>query len=671
MRKTDLQTQRGTAPSLLQEGLAFLEAAPPTHVHGDILGSSTASGVEPYFDSQTVVTRDSQDQPLSRYRDRVWDLSSMNMDGMHTSCNLYFFEAQALSVSPEASRPELAALIREQQKALLWLHIDTGRQRASRTTVTSNNTLTRLAQGAYQRGVTLFDLFCEPEMLGEESAELNSNYAQSARALLRTLWRHRDFLKIRVEVHQKRLSETIRRSAPSKETKNQTPIIPSRIYCAILGSLLDSLDVLERDLDTLLDAYRQERAATLYAPENLSPGKLSMHRNIQLEEVHKVMRTKGCGHASLRGFIAGELSFVQLKLMNLVIAFTGMRIGEARILPLKGVLEEVDYGGALHYVLNGYTHKLNGGRKKPASWVTSREGYRAILLAKRISSTVLDVLKNYIPGTDDDAFLFCTLDNPYKKAGAPPIYKRLNDQLIPSICPIVTQADIDELNAMELERNWLREGIKVGNPWPLTFHQYRRSLSVYAHRSGMVSLPALKGQLQHITDEMRAYYSDGFCRAVNLVFDKDHFSHEWTAAKAESSFLAYSMALLFSDEDLIGQVSGRGAARMAKTVSSRSRQETLKLFRDGKLAYRETVLGGCTAVEGCDHTPLEPIPWDCVEKDCPNAVVFGKRLGMLIKTQETVVATLAKEDQGSVEHRLEVDHLRVLLKARQKFLEAE
>ena len=101
--------------------------------------------MEPYFDSQTVVTRDSQDQPLSRYRDRVWDLSSMNMDGMHTSCNLYFFEAQALSVSPEASRPELAALIREQQKALLWLHIDTGRQRASRTTVTSNNTLTRLA----------------------------------------------------------------------------------------------------------------------------------------------------------------------------------------------------------------------------------------------------------------------------------------------------------------------------------------------------------------------------------------------------------------------------------------------------------------------------------------------------------------------------------------------
>ncbi|HGO6119834.1 TPA: hypothetical protein ACK3SN_007230, partial [Burkholderia cepacia] len=39
----------------------------------------------------------------------------------------------------------------------------------------------------------------------------------------------------------------------------------------------------------------------------------------------------------------------------------------------------------------------------------------------------------------------------------------------------------------------------------------------------MVSLPALKGHLQHVTDEMRVYCSDGFCRAVNLVFDKEHF----------------------------------------------------------------------------------------------------------------------------------------------------
>jgi hypothetical protein len=108
---------------------------------------------------------------------------------------------------------------------------------------------------------------------------------------------------------------------------------------------------------------------------------------------------------------------------------------------------------------------------------------------------------------------------------------------------------------------------------------------------------------------------------------------------------------------------------MQQVVSVRSKAETLKLFRDGKLAHRETPLGGCTAVESCDLTPLEPIPWDCLAKDCANAVVFGKRLSLLIKTQETVVATLEKDECGSVEHRLEMDHLRVLLKARQRLTE--
>ncbi|WP_018313800.1 hypothetical protein [Cupriavidus sp. UYPR2.512] len=626
--------------------------------------------MESYFDPQAVVTLDPDGEPLSHYGDRRWDLRSMSTDGGQTPHFLSFFETQALSVPPKIGRPDLAALIREQQKALLWLHMDAGRQRAQKTMLQAGRALNRLARGAYRRGISLFELFCDPQVLGEESAELNSGYAKTARALLRTLWRHRDFLKIGLEVRLKQLVEVIKQSAPEDAEGSQTPIIPSRIYCAILAGLLGGLDEIERGLDTLLDAYRRERSSTLNAPKGLTENQLNKHRDKQLREVREAMRARGWSEGSLHNFVAGEIIGIQLRLMNLVIAFTGMRVAEAQILPLKGVLEEVEHRGSVHHVVNGYSHKLNGGRKKPASWVTSRDGHRAILLAQRVATAILEVLIDGDPAIDDAALLFCSTANPYRKQSTSNIYTRLHDELIPDICAVITQADIDELNAMELERNWLREGIEVGKPWPLTFHQYRRSLSVYAHRSGMVSLPALKGQLQHITDEMRAYYSDGFCRAVNLVFDKEHFSHEWNAAKSESSFLAYSLALLFSDEDLIGEIGGRGAARLHQTVSSRPKEETLKLFRDGKLAYRETVLGGCIAVEDCNHTPLEPIPWDCLEKDCANAVVFEKRLGLLIRTQETVVATLASTEAGSVEHRLEADHLQVLLKARKHLMEA-
>jgi hypothetical protein len=223
------------------------------------------------------------------------------------------------------------------------------------------------------------------------------------------------------------------------------------------------------------------------------------------------------------------------------------------------------------------------------------------------------------------------------------------------------------LNRLELDRSWQRDGIEVGNRWPLAFHQLRRSLSVYAHRSGMVSLPALKAQLQHITDEMRAYYADGYSRAVNLVFDKDHFSHEWNAAKAESSFFGFAMGLLFCNEDLMGQ----GAERMAGTVSNRTRQDTLQLFKQGKLAYRETVLGGCVSTEECKAQPLEPIPIECLETNCMNLVVFSKRLDHVIRSQETVVAMLERDEPGSVEHRLEADNLRVMLKARRQLKEGK
>ncbi|WP_429259875.1 hypothetical protein [Paraburkholderia sp. GAS334] len=595
----------------------------------------------------------------------------MSTDGGQTASYLSFLETQPRLAPPQTGTLGLAALIREQQKALLWLHMDAGRQRAQKTTRQAGRTLNQLARGAHRRGISLFELFCDPQTLSEESAELSNGYAKTARALLTTLWRHRTFLKIELEVRLKQLLDVIKQSAPEDVECSQTPIIPSRIYCSILSGLLGSLDEIERDLETLLDAYRRERSWTLNAPKGLPENQLYKQREKELGDVREAMRARGWNEGTLQRFVEGEIFGIQLRLMNLVIALTGMRVAEVLILPLKGVLEEVEHRGSVHHVVNGYSHKLNGGRRKPASWVTTPDGHRAILLAQKVTSAILEVLEDGNPTNNDAALLFGSTANPYKKRNVGNMYTRMRDDLIPDICPVITQSDIDELNAMELERSWLREGIAVGKPWPLTFHQYRRSLSVYAHRSGMVSLPALKGQLQHITDEMRAYYSDGFCRAVNLVFDKEHFSHEWNAAKSESSFLAYSLALLFSDEDLIGEIGGRGAVRMQETVSSRSKDETLKLFRDGKLAYRETVLGGCIAVEGCNHTPLEPIPWDCLEKDCTNAVVFEKRLGLLIKTQETVVATLASTEAGSVEHRLEGDHLRVLLKARKRLTEAE
>lgn len=91
--------------------------------------------------------------------------------------------------------------------------MDAGRQRVLRTILQAGRTINRPTQGAVNRGISLFELFCNPQVPGEESAELSSSYANTMRALLRTLWRHYDFLKIGFEIHLKRLVEVTKESA--------------------------------------------------------------------------------------------------------------------------------------------------------------------------------------------------------------------------------------------------------------------------------------------------------------------------------------------------------------------------------------------------------------------------------------------------------------------------
>ena len=61
---------------------------------------------------------------------------------------------------------------------------------------------------------------------------------------------------------------------------------------------------------------------------------------------------------------------------------------------------------------------------------------------------------------------------------------------------------------------------------------------MYAHRSGLVTLPTLKRQLQHITQEMSMYYARGSAFAKGFIdTDKTHFAKEWAEAQGLSGYL--------------------------------------------------------------------------------------------------------------------------------------
>ncbi len=609
-----------------------------------------------FFPADMPVSYDTDGRIASQFGDISWNMSSMSTDGTSVK-TLYFYEADGLSPS------DLLLLIREQHKALFWLHMDAGKIRAWSTLRITNGALNTWCKIAVQRGVDLYTLLTNLEWVLEGAQDMNTVYVDLTSALLKTLWRHRQQLRPPADFKLKKLQETLNKEARSRPDSRQTPLIPSRVYCAILAALGDRMSYIEHELDTLLNAYTKNRALRHNKSKDFTKAQRAAFKATTridvLESMASLEYDQEKTHTRTQ-FIATRLTAHQMVLMLVVAAYTGMRISEVSILPLEDVLVEFEHLGSTHYELQGPTHKLHKGVKHPTTWITSHQGARAVRLAQRIAR-VIKQQHSKPPKAGQQALLFPSTINPYKSMAKASSYRSLTN-LREIICPVIDKADIEELDHLELARGWLRNDIEVGKRWPLAFHQLRRSLAVYAHRSGMVSLPALKAQLQHITQEMTSYYADGFSNAVNLVFDKQHFSHEWKAAKAESSYFAYALGILFSDSDMFG----RGAERMANTIESRSREDTLRLFEKNKLAYRETPLGGCVATEACKTEPLEPIPYHCLETNCVNMVVFGKRLEHIIRFQEMAVATLEKEDGGSVEHRLEVRHLEVLLKARER-----
>jgi len=617
---------------------------------------------QPYFDPLTVVTRNTSGEPLSHYGDDRWDFRAQSKDASSPQ-TIYLYQAPEIKVDQA-----LFGRIYEQHKALLWITTDRGGIKTFGTLSSYNSVAKVWCKIAYEKAVDLFTLLTDFEEVVAACNEMNSNELTATTALIQYLWKYRkELLPEGAQMQREKIIENIKAARLKLPEKRQTPLIPSQIYCTILGGLISGLDTIEHDINSLLIALRKSTESTAVFKKkypDATAQKIATVRGKALAETVECMRLLGWVEGSgktLHNFILGKITAYQIHLMHTVVAFSGMRVGEAHILPLNEISEAFQHRGQTHYLIKGYTHKLHRGVKTAAEWITIDQGQRAIEIAIRIGQTIL-ALHGKKPQKKQEPLLFPSISNPFKMITVM-AFSTGQKRLISAICPEITAEDIEELNQLDLARSWDRDGIEIGKRWPLAMHQLRRSLSVYAHRSGMVTLPALKAQLQHITDEMRMYYADGWSRAVNLVFERDHFSHEWNAAKTESTYfgLMGALQIAFDGQDVLF---GLGAQRMAQVISGRSREQTIALIKNGTIAYRETVLGGCVNTQECKTMPLDPINFECLESNCVNIVVHSKRLEMVIRTQENVVAQLVRDESGSVEQRLEAEHLKRMLRAR-------
>ena len=129
---------------------------------------------------------------------------------------------------------------------------------------------------------------------------------------------------------------------------------------------------------------------------------------------------------------------------------------------------------------------------------------------------------------------------------------------------LIKREDLEELAQSDPARDFYNEpAFAVGQPWPLTGHQFRRALAFYGSSSGFVSLPSLRTQFKHMTIEMSRYYANGYdkLRTVfgyyddkkkDFVLPNDHFAFEYQMAIPMSVANQLIADLLFNEEPLFG-----------------------------------------------------------------------------------------------------------------------
>ena len=379
----------------------------------------------------------------------------------------------------------------------------------------------------------------------------------------------------------------------------------------------------------------------------------------------------------LKGLTNGTAA-IQNVCRTIIHVYSGARHQEILYLPYY-CLKEIRRGGKTDYMLHGHTTKLNDGRPKATRWVTSVEASQAIHLAQKVASVIYRTLgsepnENKVK-VDEHPLFVSTSHLPFVPASPGTAARRFGimadrrlDKLLTRLLPKIEEQDLRELEQIDPHRSWRSEPkYRPGKRWPLTDHQLRRSLALYAPNSGLVTLPSLRYQMQHITEAMSRYYAKGSQLAKRIIgSNKHHVGIEYQSAQPESQALAYIANVLFSDERLFGgsgnflehRKNANGAVRVVD-----DRDKTLKRFRKGDIAFKETMVGGCMNIEPCEKKAMRSII-TCLR--CKDAIIKPTKLNLVIAAQKSLVESLG---HTTVEYRTELDDLQHLQAAKARIEE--
>ncbi|EIX9713449.1 hypothetical protein ML110_003823 [Klebsiella pneumoniae] len=608
-----------------------------------------------------VISRSLTGETISKYSDDEWNFSSY--DKKNRPCILsfkYWANGEVTDV--------IYNIISDLKKLVfsyIWLR--EGKKYQVKNISKLGSTLNILARYCMQNTIAIGELLISKQHLNNCLITLKAGTMYDVRRFLlafndvKTEHKPFEFCDI------KKLTEMNAIIINYRNNLKQFPPIPPRIYLEYIGNITSNINIILENIDLFLDFTLEIKhkikvisrlsynARYINTPPEYNIGNIIT--NHQLDFIFN--------HFSANKNLAGIIYLLNsmLFICRLTIQmFTGMRIDEATNLHMD-CAEIYRKNNQIHYIINGRTTKL---MERKAKWITNKAGYDATCIASKISHFIINQIEGFSYEVSDiPLFVRTSYLGLVKKGPNIETSKILPAELTPYdemkkiswLNIMITKEDIFELKRIDPFRDWDSESkFNIGQYWPLQTHQLRRSLALYASKSGLVTLSSLRRQLQHLSAQMTLYYSRGSAFAQNLIAnDKLHFAAEYQETQNYTQALDYINLILLSDNNLFG-AHGTLIKRNSKNNISLDKKETLKLFKTGQMAYTETCLGGCTTLDVCKQRATRSLV-SCLT--CEHAIIKKDKLELVIKAQQKFLRDI---DKNTLTYRTEKQDLQLLEK---------
>ncbi|WP_447830348.1 hypothetical protein [Aeromonas salmonicida] len=482
----------------------------------------------------------------------------------------------------------------------------------------------------------------------------------------------------KVTVESKRFS--------SKESQ-QTLVIPQRLCDAIYGKAIELLEEAYPHRQLIADIEKSLQ-------DNYIAGAFTLNEKIKSGAIFKFMNLDGSvtrhGYSSaiaqnqpqktihIIAPLINKIASIKLKNANdfdrylglltnasyiICGGFSGMRDSELNMLTPESYYKET-FDGRDYHMLQSHTFKLG---EKRATWVTVESSKLAIelmaTLTKHWRKTVNYPDKKY----ENSLWL-----NQQHRSKAPTLISGWVPRL-KHFCKYfdfaVNVSDYQEcLESNPKSLTLVKENVKIGQPWPLAPHQFRRTLAFYCIQNRFGTLVALKQQFKHLYLAMTEWYTNGGKLASLRALTLDE-----SVRKALNDINAETTAnKIFnqwnSDETLSG-THGKTIMKMRGDVPTiyGSWDLIYKAVKEGKLTLHGSMHSYCKSGYDCDMDGVVT-PQFCVDCGSGSSIIDKQQAKWWQKKHSSLIAYMASGDDISVtDHSHYVTQIRAAEKVMSDF----